>query len=54
MLILHSTRAKVNQVHGPTEGRGGGDIHKVLGPPLRGGPRLSPGAKVNQRPVYST
>lgn len=50
----HSTRAKVNHVLSSREGKGGGDIDKVLGPPLRGGKRRSLGAKVNQRPIYST
>ena len=54
MLLLHSTRAKVNHVLSSREGKGGGDIDKVLGPPLRGGKRRSLGAKVNQRPIYST
>ena len=31
-----STRAKVNQVYGPTKGKEEGEIHKVLGPRLRG------------------
>ena len=53
-VILHSTRAKVNHVLSSREGKGGGDIDKVLGPPLRGGKRRSLGAKVNQRPIYST
>ena len=30
----HSTRAKINQVLDPMEGKGRGDIDKVLGPPL--------------------
>ena len=54
MVLLHSTRAKVNHVLSSREGKGGGDIDKVLGPPLRGGKRRSLGAKVNQRPIYST
>jgi hypothetical protein len=52
--LPHSTRAKVNHVLSSREGKGGGDIDKVLGPPLRGGKRRSLGAKVNQRPIYST
>ena len=56
MVGPHSTDAKVMRVYSPTEEKGGGDIHKVLGPPLRGGQRRSLGAKVNQRPftVLST
>jgi hypothetical protein len=54
IMYLHSTRAKVNHVLSSREGKGGGDIDKVLGPPLRGGKRRSLGAKVNQRPIYST
>jgi hypothetical protein len=52
--VLYCTRAKVNHVLSSKEGKGGGDIDKVLGPPLRGGKRRSLGAKVNQRPIYST
>ena len=37
--FLPSTRAKVNQVYGSTEEKEEGEVHKVLGPPLRGGQR---------------
>ena len=39
LLESHSTRAKVNQVYGSTEEKEEGEVHKVLGPPLRGGQR---------------